>query len=652
MSGGNARDGKSIRRRCYDAINVLLACGLIKKDDKKQIVWRGHGSVEVDRLRAEVEKKAEEVEQKKKLLQDMERKHKTLEALLALGANRAAGAQDSGCGSGGSSSACSGGSSQQGGQRYTIPFMLVQARAGSQVQLNTSDDKTTVQFELTDAPPELHDDCSVVMRLQQHEAELQANQRCRKRRGPSGPNRGTDSGLPTPAQKKAAEPSACELPTPGANKDKQQLLLPKQEQQQQQQDCGPARQPQQQQQQQQQHPSPTQQLAEQELQTQEKLTPAPPSPPRQRRHLHYPCQHAHHYPGHAAAAGLPFLPLPGQGAGPSEPRPDVDFLAHLKPVVTNRSRLWPRLQPPVLPPLGSQAQLQAAAAEPPAAAQARAAAAAGPSWDLGTVAQPAQPPPPPQPALQPPPPPPPQQQPCPQPDLGFSPTFSHLFCARSLEQQLQPPSACQPFSARDCFQAHLDDRGSGSDPLAAHLLPGSCSGGGSGSGGADPMDVTEQQQVFGPLGQDIHHQHQQPLQQQPHPQPPQAQGQEHPKPPMALGQAPPAGAGASAPSAPTAPSLYTLEEMGEEHLPPNLLLFGTGDGADPDPDPFGFGIGSSSLAADQLGYMMGWPLTISPVPFSPSSFLVSPVTGTCAKGGQCRSESNRQVGPMHIGVQQ
>ncbi|EFJ49667.1 hypothetical protein VOLCADRAFT_127270 [Volvox carteri f. nagariensis] len=126
MSGGNARDGKSIRRRCYDAINVLLACGLIMKDDKKQIVWRGHGCVELDRLRAEVEKKAQDVEQKKKLLQDMERKHKTLEALLALGASREADAQDSGCGSGGSSSACSG--SSQTSQRYTIPFMLVQVR--------------------------------------------------------------------------------------------------------------------------------------------------------------------------------------------------------------------------------------------------------------------------------------------------------------------------------------------------------------------------------------------------------------------------------------------------------------------------------------------------------------------------------------------
>ncbi|GIL75180.1 hypothetical protein Vretifemale_5018, partial [Volvox reticuliferus] len=147
MSGGNARDGKSIRRRCYDAINVLLACGLIKKDDKKQIVWRGHGSVEVDRLRAEVEKKAQEVEQKKKLLQDMERKHKTLQALLALGANRESEAQDSGS-SGGSPSACS--RSSTGGQRYTIPFMLVQAPARAQVHLQSSEDRTQVQFELTE----------------------------------------------------------------------------------------------------------------------------------------------------------------------------------------------------------------------------------------------------------------------------------------------------------------------------------------------------------------------------------------------------------------------------------------------------------------------------------------------------------------------
>lgn len=34
-------DDKNIRRRVYDAFNVLLAVGIISKEGKKEIVWKG-----------------------------------------------------------------------------------------------------------------------------------------------------------------------------------------------------------------------------------------------------------------------------------------------------------------------------------------------------------------------------------------------------------------------------------------------------------------------------------------------------------------------------------------------------------------------------------------------------------------------------------
>ncbi|GFR47498.1 hypothetical protein Agub_g9227 [Astrephomene gubernaculifera] len=178
-SGASAKDGKSIRRRCYDAINVLLACGLIKRDDKKQIVWRGHSNVEVERLRAEVENRRVEVERKRLLLQEVERKHKALEALLGRGAAREQGQEregsDIGIGCGTTSSACSG-SGESGRLRITLPFMIVQARAGADVRICTSEDKTCVEFEMAESPLQLHDDSTVVLQLQSHRAQQERDQ--------------------------------------------------------------------------------------------------------------------------------------------------------------------------------------------------------------------------------------------------------------------------------------------------------------------------------------------------------------------------------------------------------------------------------------------------------------------------------------------
>ncbi|KXZ49173.1 hypothetical protein GPECTOR_22E2FR [Gonium pectorale] len=108
------KDGKSIRRRCYDAINVLLAAGLIKRDDKKQVVWRGHGSVELDRLQAELENRQREVERK---------------------------------------------------------ALLLQARSSAGLKLHVSEDRSCVEFQLPEQPLLLHDGIDVLLQLHQLHAE-------------------------------------------------------------------------------------------------------------------------------------------------------------------------------------------------------------------------------------------------------------------------------------------------------------------------------------------------------------------------------------------------------------------------------------------------------------------------------------------------
>lgn len=64
-------DEKNIRRRVYDAINVLMAMDIIQKE-KKEILWKGfpklsHNSL--DKLKAERLAKIKEVEQKQLYLQ-------------------------------------------------------------------------------------------------------------------------------------------------------------------------------------------------------------------------------------------------------------------------------------------------------------------------------------------------------------------------------------------------------------------------------------------------------------------------------------------------------------------------------------------------------------------------------------------------------
>jgi hypothetical protein len=41
MNDHTSSDEKNIRRRVYDALNVLMALDIISKDKKKGITWRG-----------------------------------------------------------------------------------------------------------------------------------------------------------------------------------------------------------------------------------------------------------------------------------------------------------------------------------------------------------------------------------------------------------------------------------------------------------------------------------------------------------------------------------------------------------------------------------------------------------------------------------
>ncbi|KAL7138354.1 hypothetical protein ABFS83_10G157400 [Erythranthe nasuta] len=134
-------DEKNIRRRVYDALNVLMAMDIISKD-KKEIQWKGLPRTSLndieelknDRigLRSRIEKKAaylDELEEQYIGLQNLLQRNKQLY---------------------GSGNAPSGG--------VALPFILVQTRPHATVEVEISEDMQLVHFDFNSTPFELHDD--------------------------------------------------------------------------------------------------------------------------------------------------------------------------------------------------------------------------------------------------------------------------------------------------------------------------------------------------------------------------------------------------------------------------------------------------------------------------------------------------------------
>ncbi|GFS45836.1 transcription factor DP [Actinidia rufa] len=111
-------DEKNIRRRVYDALNVLMAMDIISKD-KKEIQWRGLPQTSLN-----------DIEELKFVgLQNLIQRNEQL---------------------------YSSGNSPIGG--VALPFILVQTRPHATVEVEISEDMQLVHFDFNSTPFELHDD--------------------------------------------------------------------------------------------------------------------------------------------------------------------------------------------------------------------------------------------------------------------------------------------------------------------------------------------------------------------------------------------------------------------------------------------------------------------------------------------------------------
>ncbi|KAF3328198.1 transcription factor-like protein DPB [Carex littledalei] len=147
-------DEKNIRRRVYDALNVLMAMDIISKD-KKEIQWKGLPRTslnDVEELKTELAGLKSRIDKKSAYLQELQDQALGLENLVQRNEQLY-----------GSGNAPSGG--------VALPFILVQTRPHATVEVEISEDMQLVHFDFNSTPFELHDDSFVLKAMRLNEKE-------------------------------------------------------------------------------------------------------------------------------------------------------------------------------------------------------------------------------------------------------------------------------------------------------------------------------------------------------------------------------------------------------------------------------------------------------------------------------------------------
>ncbi|WOH06104.1 hypothetical protein DCAR_0625527 [Daucus carota subsp. sativus] len=176
-------DEKNIRRRVYDALNVLMAMDIISKD-KKEIQWRGLPRTsmnDIEELKCELLGLRSRVEKKAAYLQELEEQYVGLQNLIQR-----------------NEQLYSSGDTPSGG--VALPFILVQTRPHATVEVEISEDMQLVHFDFNSTPFELHDDNYV----------LKAMKVCERQQGnePQIPSDGGESSSVPVFQPQIAQPSS------------------------------------------------------------------------------------------------------------------------------------------------------------------------------------------------------------------------------------------------------------------------------------------------------------------------------------------------------------------------------------------------------------------------------------------------------------
>lgn len=152
-------DEKNIRRRVYDALNVLMAMDIIAKD-KKEISWKGLPSTatqDLEMLYRERAFRQAEVERKRESLQELLLQQVCFRNLVDLNHQRS---NESGAGTGGGADT----TAKKMDNKIPLPFIVVNTSSSAVIQCNMSRDLTDVMFDFS-MPFEINDDNTILKRL-------------------------------------------------------------------------------------------------------------------------------------------------------------------------------------------------------------------------------------------------------------------------------------------------------------------------------------------------------------------------------------------------------------------------------------------------------------------------------------------------------
>eukprot|EP00267_Zea_mays_P046488 XP_020398869.1 transcription factor-like protein DPB isoform X1 [Zea mays] len=140
---GQEFDEKNIRRRVYDAFNVLIALRVITKDEK-EIKWMGLSNFQYEKIKLEETRKELmiRIKNKKKLLQEIERQFDDLQNIKFRNQflQRPAESVNGIC----------------------LPFLLVKASRKARVEIEISENSKFAGLDFNCVPFTLHDDVSIL----------------------------------------------------------------------------------------------------------------------------------------------------------------------------------------------------------------------------------------------------------------------------------------------------------------------------------------------------------------------------------------------------------------------------------------------------------------------------------------------------------
>ncbi|XP_030381719.1 transcription factor Dp [Scaptodrosophila lebanonensis] len=142
-------DQKNIRRRVYDALNVLMAINVISKD-KKEIRWIGLPANSTEQLLAleeENQKRRERIKQKHDMLREMIMQHVAFKGLVER--NKKVESQ---------------GLVPSPNSSIQLPFIIVNTHKSTKINCSVTNDKSEYIFKFNNTF-EMHDDIEVLKRM-------------------------------------------------------------------------------------------------------------------------------------------------------------------------------------------------------------------------------------------------------------------------------------------------------------------------------------------------------------------------------------------------------------------------------------------------------------------------------------------------------